>query len=312
MSTDPGVISNQVLDEIGHPTDRRIGDLEDGSAESKVLLRHYGPALRQISRAAHWNCLRHRATMKLLQDSTGNTTNQQQSEGVPITVGRGTIGMRPWTYEYAWPTDCVKARFVPMSLRFTGTGVPPGNIALPSNPLMSGLNQGPYHWQRPARFVVSNDDVPNLQGAITDWSQLPDTATTLGQGLTSQTVILTNQPCAELVYTRLITYPDQWDPLFRQAFVAYLGSQVVMALTPDRKLGVSIREEQIKVCKQCLDFARISDGDEGWFSVDHVPDWLRTRNSGPFGSRWSAGGGDEMGVLNYGYDSIAFSDGSAY
>jgi hypothetical protein len=313
MSTQVSDIANQALDSFGHPMDRRIGDLQDGSAESKVILRHYGPALRQISRAANWNCLRKRAQLVLLNDATGQTTNWQISQGInPPTVGAGTIGMRPWLYEYALPTDCCKARFVPVSYQPTGPGAPPGNIALPNAPLMSGLQENTqFARQVPARFVVSNDAVPTLVGAVTSWAQIPDTAQTLGQGLTSQTVILTNQRFANLVYTALVTYPDQWDPLFRQAFVALLASLVVMGLTTDRKLATALRSEQIQVCKMALEQARISDGNEGNFSSDIRPDWLRIRNSGP----WSGGGSlgyDGVGVLGYGYDACAFGDGSSY
>jgi hypothetical protein len=311
VSTQDADIFNMVLDEIGHPADKRIGDLQEGSAEAKVGLRHYGTSLRQILRAAHWNFSRFRAEMTLLNDSTGNTTRQQMTEGVPVTVGAGTPGMRPWIFSYAWPVDCVKARFVPATRHpFGGTGIPPGNIAIPPNPLMSGLNEGQFHHQRPTRFVVSSDSIPNLTGAVTDWSQLPDTSRTMGQGLTSQTVILSNQPRAELVYTRLIIYPDQWDPLFRQAFVAYLASQTVMALTTDRKLGVSIRQEQIAVAKMALEQARIRDGDEGWPNIDREASWIRARIVGPWSG--SGFGFNGQGVLGYSWETCGFSDGSAY
>jgi hypothetical protein len=309
MTTVPADIANQALDSLGHPMEKRIGDLQEGTVEAQVVLRNYGTALRQISRSAHWNCLRRRLSMTLLNDATGNTTRQQQQAGGPVTVGPGTVGMRPWVYEYAWPVDCVKARFVPAT-QIGGPGPPAGNIALPPNPLMSGLNQGFFPRQVPSRFVVSNDVIPTLIGYPAAWNQIPDTSQTLGQGLSSQTVILSNQICADLVYTALITYPDQWDPLFRQAFVALLASQIVMGVTQDRKLALSLRQEQISVCKMALEQARISDGNEGFFSVDHQPDWLRIRNTGAWnGSGW---GWDGLGVLGYGWDSCGFADGSAY
>lgn len=299
-------ICNRALDLVGNPS--WIADLNDGSKESTVALRHYGPALRQLSRSAHWNGLRKRAPLTLLQDATGQTTQAQINAGQPTTVGTGTPGMPPWTYEYAWPIDCVKARFVPMTLRQGGAGIPPGNIAIASNPLMSGLNQNTHHRQVPTRFVVATDAIPNLIGAPTSWDQIPDTSTTMGQGLTSQTVILSNQCDAHLVYTALITYPDQWDPLFQQAFVALLASYFAMPLVTDRKEAVRVRDEMIKMVKSSLDQARVTDGNEGFFSSDISVDWLRVRNSGA----WGGGQNDGVGVLGYGHESCMFSDGSAY
>lgn len=274
-----------------------------------MALRHYGPALRQLLRSAHWNCARKRYPLTLLQDSTGQTTQQQMSAGQPVTVGTGTPNMPPWTYEYRWPIDCVKARFVPMSLQ-TNPNPPTGNIAIPSNPLMSGLNQGPFHRQIPTRFVVGTDDVPNLIGQPETWDQIPDTSTTMGQGISSQTVILSNQQNASLVYTALVTYPDQWDPLFTQAFVALLGSYFAMPLVPDRKEAIRVRTDMIAITKTALEQARISDGNEAWANADLSVDWLRIRNSGSWaGAGW---GGDNGGMLFGGWDACIMGDGKAY
>lgn len=302
-------ICNRALDLIGSPV--WIADIEDGSKQSTVALRQYGPALRQLLRSAHWNFSRKRMPLMLLQDSTGLTTQQQQQAGLPVTVGTGTPNMPPWTYEYAWPIDCVKARFVPMSLN-QNPSPPPGNIALPSNPIMSGVNQQAHHRQIPTRFVVGTDAVANLIGSPEGWDQIPDTSTTMGQGINSQTVILSNQPNAHLVYTSLITYPDQWDPLFTQAFVSLLGSYFAMQLVPDRRAAVRVRDDMVNICRSALTQARISDGDEGWFSSDLRPDWLRIRSSGSWAGGGNGWGWDGVGCLGYGWDALSFPNGSAY
>ena len=131
MATSPADISNMALDSFGHPVRQRIGDLQEGTDEAAVCLRHYGPALRQISRAAHWNFARRRQALRMLNDATGQTTQFQQQNNLPPTVGPGTVGMRPWLYEYAWPIDCCKARFVPVSYEPVGPGAPAGNITPP-------------------------------------------------------------------------------------------------------------------------------------------------------------------------------------
>src|ERR1700744_2063852 len=99
MSNFPSDVANEALDSIGWP--RIIGDLEEGSDESKILLRAYPQLRRQLLRAANWNFARKEASMLLLADRTGQTPN----------VGQMVCG--PFTYEYAYPNDCLKARFVP-------------------------------------------------------------------------------------------------------------------------------------------------------------------------------------------------------
>jgi hypothetical protein len=308
----PEDLANRCLDLLGCPN--TIGDLQDGSKESQVLLRHYGAVLRQISRGANWNCLRKKAELILLNDATGQTTQQQINAGYPVTVGTGTVGMKPWVYEYRWPPDCLKVRFVPRDNSGVSTAIPPGNLAIPATPLYTGQANVQFAREVPTRFLVTNDVVPNLVGAPTDWGQIPDTSQTLGQGLTSQTVILTNHPCATAVYTALITYPDQWDPLFQEAFVAMLATRVALPLVPDRKMAIAIRDDQIKIAKAALDQARISDGNEAWTSLDHRPDWLSIRDTG--GGRWGGfGRGNEggLGILNGGWDAVSFGgNDSAY
>jgi hypothetical protein len=302
----PADICNRALDAIGVTS--TIGDMQEGTREAQVLLRHYGACLRQISRSAHWNSLRKKQQLVLLNDATGQTTAAQTAAGGPVTVGTGTVGMQPWLYEYRWPVDCVKARFVPLNRFGQGVGTPTGNYAIPSTPLFGGMSGSISPREMPTRFLVANDTVPIFTGAATTWGDIPDTSQTLGQGLVSQTVILTNQPNSALVYTALITYPDQWDPLFQQAFVSLLACMVVIPLVADRKLAMALRNEQIAIAKRALDEARVRDGDEGWTTVDHQPDWLRQRYSG-YGGR---GYGDAGGMLGYGWDACSFGDGTAY
>jgi hypothetical protein len=302
-------ICNRSLDAIGVMA--TIGDLQDGTKEAQVLLRHYGATLRQISRAVHWNCLRKKAELVLLNDATGQTAQQQIAAGTAVTVGRGTVGKRPWIYEYRWPPDCLKVRFVPRTHGDERSPAPPGNYAIPATPLYTGQANIQFAREVPARFLVTNDVIPNLVGAPANWSDIPDTSQTMGQGLTSQTVILTNHRHATAVYTALITYPDQWDPLFQEVFIAMLAIRVALPLVPDRKAALAVREEQIKIAKMALDQARMSDGQEGVHSTDVVPDWLRIRASG--GGRWGGERGDEgLGVLGYGHEACSLGNGSAY
>jgi hypothetical protein len=309
--TTPADIGNRALDAAGWEGPM-IGDLEEGTDQAKPILRAYGPALRQLLRTAHWNMARKQAPLALLADATGQTPNV------------GTLVPTPWIYEYQWPIDAVKARFVPwntqqaqnLTPQFSGSyplvqGPPaPGTISVPNlnvvNPFSVRLI--------PARFLVTLDyNYPALVGAITDWGQIPDVQSVEGVGgPENRTVILTNVQNASLVYTALVIYPDEWDSLFEEAFVQLLASRVALPLAKDKKLGRAIRAEAIAACKDAIAQARVTDGNEMWSSVDHRPDWLRARNAGAgWNAEFAWGEGSGPGVFSMGWDTISFGDGGA-
>src|SRR4051812_43011774 len=112
----PEDLVNRALDAAG--ADQVIGNMQQGSREAQIALRHYGPVLRQLLRAANWDMARKQAPLLLLADATGNTANV------------GTVVPQPWTYEYAYPTDCVRVRFIPANPNTSSPAVPTGNISL--------------------------------------------------------------------------------------------------------------------------------------------------------------------------------------
>jgi hypothetical protein len=297
MSNLPADVINQALDAIG--SDVIIGEPEEGTREAQVCLRAYGQCIRQLLRSAHWDFARKQAPLQLLADATGQTPN----------VGNQVPW--PWTYEYGYPTDCLKMRFIPMNNWMQSSGSPNGNIVPPNSqsPIVA-FGPPPINQLRliPARFVVSTDF--NYIGNTSQgdwWNQQ-------GTSPAGTTVVLTNVFNAWGVYTALMVYPNMWDALFREAMVSYLASQIALPLTKDKKLGKALRDDQILIAKNKIMQARITDGNEGWYSVDHVPDWMRTRNSGAWGAGAFGGFGDGggPGMLGCGWDSCSFSDGSAY
>lgn len=260
-------IANQALISLGHP--RVLGSLRDGSKESNAILEVYAPSVEEITRAAHWNFARRQAALTLLNYQNGAQTGP----------GSGTPGMGQWLYEYAWPIDCMKARFVPWSPSGFKATIPTGNIA-PVNgslPLMGGLaSASAGATLRPARWLEATDtNYPAPAGALT-WEV---------QGVSPQgrSVILTNVQNAVLVYTGLMNYPSNWDSQFRAAFVAYLASEVAFAIWSSRgnpKMGMAVREAQMKLAAAKIMAARVTDGNEGWHNADFIPDWMRVRNVG--------------------------------
>jgi hypothetical protein len=292
----PTDVAQQSLDSIGSPT--TIGDLEEGTRDAQVLLRAYWQCLRQLLRAVHWNFARAQVPLVLLADATGQTPN----------VSSQVIA--PWIYAYAWPIDAMKGRFVPYNYP-ANPGAPPGNI-VPANsnaPIAAAFGQQPLVGARlrPARWLEATDpNYPVPAGQIT-WET---------QGISPQgrTVVLTNVQNALFVYTRLMLYPSNWDVLFRAALVAYLASEVALPLwtTKDRKFGLEMRGQQIQIAKEKIQQARATDGNEGWAKNDIPVDWLQARDIGAGRGWWGGAGGYEGGNLFCGWDSMSFSDGSAY
>jgi hypothetical protein len=295
----PTDIAQQAIDASG--VDYLLGDIEDGSRPSQVILRAYQQCLSQLLRGANWDFARKTAQLTLLADATGNTANV------------GTIVPIPYVYEYEYPTDCVKARFIPWNQPWQNPGIPAGNITPPnpSSPITTGIGNPLIGsgQMRPAKFVVATDSTyPPPAGSATSDVQ--------GVSPAGRTVILTNVQFAWLIYTQLVLYPSQWDPLFRAALVSYLASEIALPLSADKKMGMAMRRDNIAITKIKLEQARIRDGNEGTYSSNLSVDWMRARwtgGAGGWGNNWGDGGGGQVPWGGYGgWDSCGFSDGSAY
>lgn len=304
--TTPADIVNRALDAIGR-SDLIIGDLQEGTEAAKPALRAYGPAMRQLTRAAHWAFARKQAPLTLLADATGQTT------------GVGTAVPAPWTYEYEQPIDCLKVRYLPWN----------SNPIAPNPPTMTGLGQPPLNAVRlrPAPFLLTSDyNYPVVIGQPASWPEVPQWWGTEGEGPVQRNVILTNVPpqpqgdsptiYPSLVYTALMIYPSQWDDLFSEALVAYLGQKLALPLAKNDKFGLAVRAELIKTAKQAITEARLTSANESGYpqTTDHLPDWIRGRNAGGgnYGGFGGFDGWNGPGGLWGGFDSCGFSDGSVY
>lgn len=292
----PTDIGNQALDAAG--VDFTMGDVQEGTRQAQVILRAYGQCVRQLLRAANWDFARKTVSLTLLADASGNTPDV------------GTNVILPWIYEYAYPNDCMKARFVPWNRSNQNPGIPSGNIIPPDSgaALMTGLSL-PYAGQRlvPARFIVATD--ANYPEA----SQNNPEDMAAGISPASRTVICTTVPQAQLVYTALMVYPNNWDALFRAALVAYLASEIALPLAKDKKMGMQLQDRNIAKTKVKIQEARIADGNEAFTSSDVPVDWMRTRYTGGGRSGWWGGWeGGGPGFLYGTSDACVFSDGTAY
>lgn len=306
--TSPADIVNRALDALGR-SDLIIGELGEGTEAAKPALRAYGPAMRQLLRAAHWSFARKQAPMTLLADATGQT------------AGVGTKVQAPWTYVYAYPPDCMKARFLPWN----------SNPVQPTPPIMTAVTSPPLNAIRliPAPFLLGlNYDYPVQEGCYLTWDDVPDWASTSGEGPQQRTVIYTNVPpqpqgasqptiFPSLVYTALVIYPSQWDPLFEEALVQYLAQKLAMSLVMDKKFALQLRNEAIKSAASIIMEARAVNANESGApqTISRMAEWMRARNAG--GGNWWGNGGSDFGYngpgcIWGGWDQLAFSDGSVF
>lgn len=169
----------------------------------------------------------------------------------------------PWSYMYDWPIDALHARFVPYN---------------------------DSAWAAPQPFLVTSALIPNPQES--EWYL------TEGHDPDQTRVIVSNHLNAALVCTKLMQYPDAWDPLFEQAMVATLAARLAMPLIKDKGFARQVRADNISLARGALDAARVRDGNEGWTVQDHTPDWIRARTSG---AMWGG-----PGVLYYSWTNMPF------
>lgn len=247
--TSPVDVVNIALTTIGsQSTISRIG--EEGT-EGSVAAILYKPKIDALHRSAHWNCMRKQLALTQLKAAIVNGAASSDPPSIP------------WLYEYAYPSDCLKARFILPYYNTDYTGVP----FTTADSVAPSLLTGP-----PVKFIVATDT--NAQGKVIR-------------------VILTNMPQAILVYTARIEDPDMWDPHFLNAASSTLAAWFVNALMGKRTLML----DSISVAKEIILEARVSDGNEGLENADSLPDWMRVRatrnayyDSGYYFNGWDAMG----------------------
>lgn len=241
------------------------------STAAQACGRLYQTQVDATFRAAHWNCARFQAAGTLLAARRGTPENPDGSLPEPP---------QPWLYMYAYPPDCLLVRFVFPLCNFTGAAsgqAPPMTNA--------GLNFQP----------VINTALPFVPASATDANN------------NRIKVILTNCPNAQLVYTGRLADPDLWDPSLINAVIGVMAAWLVNPVARNAEL----LKERVAVATALIDAARISDGNEGITSTDHIPDWISIRSAGSgwgTGLGWSLPGGGWMA----GWDSIGMPNGLSY
>lgn len=239
-------IANRALSAIG--TRSQITEMTEDSNEARNCKLLLEPLRDELLRMAPWNCAFNFANLSLVCSAPGTPENPNAGG----SIWEKGIPPPPWSYEYAYPSDCLRPIYVVP--QFT-TGFTSGV------PITTAVTGGaPAFWNGPpVRFKVGVDQIgPNGK---------PST-----QGVDTR-VIWTNQEQAILAYVRRVINPDVWDDQFQQALVAALAGRLVISLTGDKGLA----QLKMSEANQYIQMARVSDGNEGLTVNDVTPDWIRTR-----------------------------------
>lgn len=223
---------NMALGKVGTRT--TVSATTEGSNEANSCNTFYAATRDAMLRAAPWNFCRKQLLLTQLK------TSQDISNPPPA----------PWAFEYSYPSDCLKARFIlpQVSTDATVNGIPITSAGLSAQPQ--------YVMGPPVKFMVGLDQD--------------------GSGNNIR-VILTNQFQAQLVYTAAVTDPNLFDPEFIEALTSALGAKVGRNLTADKALVADLRTEAVNF----VNAARANNGNEGIEVLNSMPDWMRARGFVP-------------------------------
>lgn len=204
---------------------------------AQVMSRLYQLQADAVFRSAHWNCARFQGDLTLLKAAVGTPENADGSLPIPPV---------PWRYEYAYPVDCLKVRFlIPQPGPTAGVAPLMTNVGVTTMPLV-------------------NTAMPFVPASDTD-----------ADGNRVK-VILTNACRAQAVYTGRVANVDLWDASLQNAVIGALAAWAA----PEVSGSMERQKLAIAMAANLISAARNSDGNEGITSMDHVPDWMQVRNAG--------------------------------
>ena len=218
-----------------------ISSLTEGSPEANACSVFIPIVFGNLSRASWWNCFRQQKQLTLLKAAVGTPEN--------VTGTTLPIPPSPWLYSYALPSDSLKIRSI----------VPNFNLTSNTASASTGIQASPT-------FIPGSDgSIPFAVAYDTD---------PVGNPIQ---VILTDLTQAMAIYTVNQPNPIIWDIGFQTAFCAQLASYLVPALN----MNIQLASMKAKEAQMIIDQARVDDGNEGYTTQDHIPDWLLARGYNP-------------------------------
>ncbi len=236
-----------------------IASMSEASNEAEACTIHFEAACRALLRLAPWSFARYQNNLALVAAAGCTPENPNNVPPFPPV---------PWTYEYAWPQDCVRLRQVKPPY------YPPG-----STPENSGLVLMPGFYAAPLT-MPGLENRPKYQIGL-DYDSSGNQIK----------VIMSNLESAIIIYTALVDNPNLWDDEFSEAFVFMLASHLVGALIGDKQLDKALYEKAANAAIT----ARAVDANEQPLSPSHTPDWIRVRGFYPLVGELPYPMDDDMG-----------------
>lgn len=220
-----------------------VADLNEESNEAAQCRLRFEPVRDQVLRLAQWNFAKKTIVAALNKSAPGTPENPSAA-----TTWTTDYPPPPWLYEYIYPSDCIALRYV-YAQTANATAIPtfPSSLAYRAD-----LTQ-PVYWKFERAMGLN--------------------------GASQAAVVLTDARQAIFVYTARVTNTSLWDPLFIEAFTFFLAADIVMNITGDRNQ----KNDLLKEAEARLTIARAADGNEGLTVIDQTPDWMRIRDTYPYG-----------------------------
>lgn len=232
----PVDICNMALSKMGARV--KINSLSDTTPAAVHCNIWYDHLRQLLNRSAPWGFCRMTVALTPLGAVNNTPPNNQY----------------PWMFNYAYPPDCLRMRYVIPSPPPDSMVTPPA----PGQPLLWGPWMMP---RRDYRFLVTN--------------------------IGNQRQIVSNLNNAIAIYNSDVTDTTQFDVGFVDAFAAALAAELI------QPLAGNIQQRQLftQLAMNEITSAKAMDGAEAIAKVDHVPDWLLARG---WGSESSYPGGGPM------------------
>lgn len=236
MTTETDV-ANLALSHVG--TRATIASLAENSPEARACSRFFAHCRDETLAATWWNFARATASLTLLKAAPGTP----EFVGSVVPLWTDSYPAPPWQYEYAYPADCIKARYV----------VPSNSNGISTVPIFSvPLEAGAFVNGAAIRFISAQ-----------------------GKDLSSNPirVLLTNQADAILAYTIRTTDLNLWSPDAIMALSLVLAAFMTPTLSGDKKLQANL----FAAARDRVTIAEVNDANEGLTIQDSTPDWMTIR-----------------------------------
>lgn len=159
---DTAEVCNLALQRIGTRTTVTAGELNANSTNEAIQFNlSYSQVRDELLRLAPWDCANGMTDLQYITSLPGTPENLSTPPvpalpEVPVipqnTIYQWTPGLPlpPWTYEYAYPVDCLRALWVVPQFN-------PGIIGTPVYPVSGTVGYMPTWQGPPIKFSVGND-----------------------------------------------------------------------------------------------------------------------------------------------------------